>query len=203
MLLSVVMPAYNEAALLESSVCAVADGLRAANRRFELMIVENGSTDATRTIAQALADELAEVDVRVLPRADYGEALRTGVLESTGDVVATLDVDYFDLDFLAAALGRVERDSAPADLVVASKRAEGAHDRRPWFRRLVTFGFTRLATPRLRIPRVGHARHEGAATWRGRAAGPPLPVRRRPVRHRARAASRTSGAHGHRASGDR
>src|SRR5688572_15262141 len=120
------MPAYNEAALLESSVRAVIDGLRATNRRFELIIVENGSTDATPAITQALADELREVDSRTLPRADYGEALRTGVLESTGGVVATFDVDYFDLDFLAAALTQVERDSGPADLVVASKRAKGA-----------------------------------------------------------------------------
>jgi hypothetical protein len=66
------------------------------------------------------------------------------VLAARGAVVVTFDVDYYDLGFLAAALGRIERDVEPADLVVASKRAAGAHDRRPWPRRFVTAAFSRL-----------------------------------------------------------
>ena len=143
-MLSVVMPAHNETALLDSSVHHVVDGLRARREPFEVMVIENGSTDSTLAIARQLADEIEEVQVRTLPRPDYGSAMRTGLLESTGDVVVTFDVDYYDLEFLAAAFDKVEREPEPADLVVASKRAAGAQDRRPWFRRLVTAGFTAL-----------------------------------------------------------
>ena len=136
------MPAHNESDLLETSVRTVVEGLRSLRQPFELVVVENGSTDATAAIARKLAEELDAVELRTLPRADYGQALRTGLLESGGDVVATFDVDYYDLDFLALALAELDRGRDPADLVIASKRASGARDRRPRFRRLVTAGFT-------------------------------------------------------------
>jgi glycosyltransferase involved in cell wall biosynthesis len=100
------MPAHNETVLLESSVRDVVDGLRARDKAFELMVVENGSTDTTLAIARDLAEEIDEVEVRTLPRPDYGSAMRTGLLESSGEIVVTFDVDYYDLDFLAAALDR-------------------------------------------------------------------------------------------------
>jgi glycosyltransferase involved in cell wall biosynthesis len=137
-MLSIVMPAHNETDMLESSVREVTAGLRSAGDPFELLVVENGSTDTTLAIARQLAAELPEVEVETLPRADYGIALRTGVLAARGTVVATFDVDYYDLGFLADALTLVEGGREPADIVVASKRAAGAHDRRPRPRRLVT-----------------------------------------------------------------
>lgn len=138
------MPAHNETEMLESSVREVTTGVRSAGRPFELLVVENGSTDTTLTIARQLAHELTEVTVESLPRADYGAALRTGVLAARGTVVVTFDVDYYDLGFLAEALAQVERDVGPADVVVASKRAAGARDRRPWLRRVVTAAFSGL-----------------------------------------------------------
>lgn len=138
------MPAHNETEMLESSVREVTSGLRSAGRPFELLVVENGSADTTLAIARQLADELPEVAVHTLPRADYGKALRAGLLAANGAVVVTFDVDYYDLGFLDHALVRIESDADPADIVVASKRAAGAHDRRPWLRRLVTAAFSRL-----------------------------------------------------------
>ena len=138
------MPAHNEAEMLESSVREVTSGLRSAGRPFELLVVENGSSDTTPAIARQLADELPEVAVHTLPRADYGKALRVGLLAANGVVVVTFDVDYYDLDFLDSALARIERDADAADIVVASKRAAGAHDRRPLPRRLVTAAFSGL-----------------------------------------------------------
>ena len=52
---SVVMPAYNEAELLELSVKEVTEGLRGRRGPFELIIVENGSQDATPEIADRLS----------------------------------------------------------------------------------------------------------------------------------------------------
>src|SRR5579862_9693815 len=59
--LTVVMPAFNEAEILESSVMSVVEGLRARGERFEVIIVENGSTDDTAAIADALAESEPEV----------------------------------------------------------------------------------------------------------------------------------------------
>ena len=45
--------------------------------------------------------------------ADYGEALRTGLLESSGEVGVVFDVDYYDLDFLKEALELLRLLRAP------------------------------------------------------------------------------------------
>jgi glycosyltransferase involved in cell wall biosynthesis len=139
--LSVVMPAHNEAALLESSVEEVVSGLRARGEPFEVIVVENGSQDATPAIASRLATEHSEVRVDTLTRADYGRALRTGLLTATGDVVVNFDVDYTDLGFLDAVVVRLGQAEPPA-IIVGSKRAPGAQDQRSRPRRFVTWTFS-------------------------------------------------------------
>lgn len=142
--LSVVMPAYNEAALLERSVGDVVDGLREWNVPFEVRVVENGSTDGTRTVAERLAATVDEVWTHSLPVANYGEAIRTGLLEAHGDVVVLFDVDFHDLGFLKEALTVLDDGEDPVGpvIVVGSKRAPGASDERAWIRRLATGVFT-------------------------------------------------------------
>ena len=135
------MPAYNEAEMLERSVGDVVDRLRAVGRPFEILVVENGSRDGTAAIADRLAAEVPEVGALHLPDADYGAALRAGLLAARGDVVVNFDVDYYDLSFVADAAARLDEADAPA-IVVGSKRAEGAHDQRTALRRLVTGVFT-------------------------------------------------------------
>jgi glycosyltransferase involved in cell wall biosynthesis len=134
------MPAHNEEELLGSSVAEVTAGLRERDLSFEVIVVENGSHDDTRAIAEALAAASPEVRLSTLPRADYGRALRTGLVAATGDVVVNFDVDYTDLGFLDASLIRLGEPDPPA-IVVGSKRAPDAHDERSWPRRFVTFGF--------------------------------------------------------------
>jgi glycosyltransferase involved in cell wall biosynthesis len=139
-MLTVVMPAFNEAAMLESSVRDVTTGLRARGEPFEVIVVENGSTDGTLDVARRIVAANSAVRALHRPIADYGAALRAGLLEARGDVVVNFDVDYYDLAFLADAVTLVRADHGPA-IVVASKRSAGASDERPLLRRLVTRGF--------------------------------------------------------------
>jgi glycosyltransferase involved in cell wall biosynthesis len=143
--LTIVMPAYNESVLLASAVGDVVKGMheRAPGRSFELVVVENGSTDGTLRIARDLADQYTEVRVEHLERPDYGDALRTGLLGARGPVVVNFDTDYYDLDFLERAVPMVRPDDGPA-IVVASKRAAGSRDERPWPRRTVTAVFSTI-----------------------------------------------------------
>lgn len=139
-MLSVVMPAHNEEDFLATAVAEVVSALRARPRPFEVLVVENGSTDSTPALARRLADESAEVRAISIPGADYGGALRTGFLEAQGDLVVIFDVDYYDFGFLDAAVAMVEQAGGP-DIVVGSKRAAGANDTRAGARRLVTAVF--------------------------------------------------------------
>jgi glycosyltransferase involved in cell wall biosynthesis len=142
--ISVVMPAHNEAELLEDSVAAVVEGLRMRGLEFEVLVVENGSADGTLALAHQLGSQFGEVRVDTLPKPDYGAALRRGLLTARGDSVVNFDVDYYDLDFLADAVALVRAHEAPPAIVVGSKRAPGAEDQRSWPRRFVTWAFSSL-----------------------------------------------------------
>jgi glycosyltransferase involved in cell wall biosynthesis len=139
--ITVVMPAFNEAEILETSVKSVAEGLRERGDPFEIVIVQNGSTDGTDSIADSLAASFPEVRVEHRLEADYGRALRAGLLAARGAVVVNFDADFFDLEFLGAAVARVREPNGPA-IVVGTKRGEGAHDSRAPLRKLATAVFS-------------------------------------------------------------
>jgi glycosyltransferase involved in cell wall biosynthesis len=137
---SVVMPAHNEEGLLDTTLTEVTKALRGRELRFEVLVVENGSTDATLADARAFAADDDTVVVLTRPRADYGEAMRAGILAATGDVVVVFDVDYYDAAFVDRVLPALTTPGGPA-IVVGSKRAPGTTDTRPWPRRAITAAF--------------------------------------------------------------
>ena len=141
-MISVVMPAHDEAPFLAPAVREVAEGMRSRGE-FEIIVVENGSTDATADVGKDLMEEIPELRVLSLGAADYGKALRMGFLAARGEVVAFFDVDYYDLGFLDRAVALMDQIEGPA-VVVGSKRGEGAIDIRPWARRMVTLVFSNI-----------------------------------------------------------
>lgn len=140
--LSIVLPAHNEVALLSSTVSNLVAGLADKVGNFEIIVVENGSKDGTLKLARLLAEELSCVRVLTQPIGNYGAALASGITAAQGRRVATFDVDYYDLSFLRDALQRM--NVGDAGVVIASKRAPGASDRRPFPRRVVTLVFTMI-----------------------------------------------------------
>lgn len=88
---SVVLPVYNGAAFLAESVGSV---LTQTLDDFELLIVDDGSTDGSRAIALALADRDSRVRVLVGGgRRGLVEALNAGLLEAKAPFVARMDAD--------------------------------------------------------------------------------------------------------------
>ena len=76
-----------------------------------------------------------------LPDPDYGLAVRTGMEKagSTGWLVL-FNIDYYACDFIED----VRELATENDAVIASKTAPGSRDRRPWLRRLTTWGLNFL-----------------------------------------------------------
>lgn len=138
--MSIVLPAHNEADLLEECVRDLVKAMRERAASFEMIVVENGSRDDTAELAASIAAYTPEVRVTSLPRADYGAAVAMGFEQARGDIVVHFDVDYADVGFLDKGVALVE--SGGAGIVLASKRAPGANDRRPMSRRILTLGFT-------------------------------------------------------------
>jgi glycosyltransferase involved in cell wall biosynthesis len=141
LLLSVVMPAFNEEEYLPKAGRQLSGALRERSVGFEIVVCENGSTDDTISVAKRLAEEIPELRVVELPDPDYGRALRAGFLAAKGDLVVNLDVDAADVSFVDSALERMGKPDEPA-IVIGSKRAHGADDTRGASRRLVSAVFS-------------------------------------------------------------
>ncbi|HID42766.1 MAG TPA: flippase-like domain-containing protein [Archaeoglobaceae archaeon] len=91
---SIVLPAYNEAARLENAVETVEKFLREMDYDYEIIIAEDGSTDGTDKIANHL--EKSNERIRHLhseERLGRGKALTNAFLSADGDIVVYLDVD--------------------------------------------------------------------------------------------------------------
>ncbi len=141
--LSIVIPAHNEAAIIRETTVTVVDGLRKRPWTFEVIIVENGSSDDTAAQANTLAAEYPEVEARSRPHGDYGLALREGFLRARGAVVSNFDADFYDLDFLDRAVPLVIDPAGPV-IVVGTKRGAGSQDHRAIVRKVVTRTFSTL-----------------------------------------------------------
>ena len=90
----VVIPVLNEAHVLEKSVRTVLEYLRGnVSYRWQVVIVDNGSTDGTQDVAKRLTGQEPEVRFLHLHQRGRGRALRHAWLQGTADVVCYMDVD--------------------------------------------------------------------------------------------------------------
>lgn len=137
--LSLVIPVYNEADYIPIALPLLVTAVEETGAPYQILIVENGSTDGTAAVTRELAAGLA-VEVISLERADYGAAMRAGFLAAEGEWVVNLDIDYFSAEFLR----RVLEQPPSVDLVIGSKRDPSSRDRRPLIRRLATRVFNLL-----------------------------------------------------------
>lgn len=134
--ITIVIPVYNEEAILEAAVKDLLDRLSAFDFSFELLLAENGSKDATVAIASELSKRFSNVRSFSLGEPNYGKALKRGILEARGDIVICDEIDLCDTDFYRRALDLLE--SSQADLVVGSKVLDSSSDERPAMRHLAT-----------------------------------------------------------------
>lgn len=148
-LLSVIIPVYNEAAILAKTVRTVHDlVLREAAKvlggeGFEIWLCENGSTDNTREVAEFLSQRYGSVKYLSLPLPDYGEAVCQGLSAAAGRYCVVFDADCLDGSFLRHAIEAL----STGDIVVGAKNTRGLHgpaDRRPWRRRVITRGYNAI-----------------------------------------------------------
>jgi glycosyltransferase involved in cell wall biosynthesis len=134
--LSIVIPVYNEEAILESAVKDLLDRLERFETPFELILAENGSRDRTVGLAEELSARFSEVRTFSLGEPNYGKALKRGILLARGEIVICDEIDLCDTDFYQRALALL--DAYEADLVVGSKVLDTSSDERPFLRHFAT-----------------------------------------------------------------
>lgn len=104
-----VIPAYNEEQRLPQTLRAVTAYLATTYLDWEVLVVDDGSADATARTVQAVGDERVQL-IRWPVNRGKGHAVRIGILASRGDRVLMCDADNAtpieQVDLLHAALDR-------------------------------------------------------------------------------------------------
>ena len=92
--LSVVAPAYNESANLPGLVAEVADTLKSSGGTWEMVVVDDGSTDDSVAVLKKLQQPYPQLRIiRLAKNAGQTAALDAGLKHARGRFVATLDAD--------------------------------------------------------------------------------------------------------------
>jgi dolichyl-phosphate beta-glucosyltransferase len=138
-MLSLVLPAYNEARRLETSLARCVEHLRHRGIEAEIILADDGSSDATVDVfhrAKLLLPH-AGLTYRVLRLAHRGKgaAVRAGILAATGDPVMFLDADLtIPVEIIDGFLDALDNG---ADIAIASRYVAGSIVDRPWWRRVL------------------------------------------------------------------
>ena len=150
--LAVIVPAYNESERIQGALSQVLRYLDEAGVEGQVIVVDDGSADETRALAQQVATGDARVHiVRYDTNRGKGYAVRQGVAAADADVIVFLDADLStpvsEIDKVLAAV----REGA--DLVIGSRFRPGANvmQRQPLLRRAFGAGFRWLARSMLKL----------------------------------------------------
>jgi dolichyl-phosphate beta-glucosyltransferase len=112
---SIVIPAYNEARRLPATVAAWRAFLERQGYAWQLVVVDDGSTDQTASVAE----QAGATAIRLDPNQGKGGAVRAGVLRAEGNVIVYADADLNVAPFhLSEALRLLEQG---ADLVIGRR----------------------------------------------------------------------------------
>jgi glycosyltransferase involved in cell wall biosynthesis len=144
---SIVVPAFNEAAIIEknlSTLCEYAKSLE-SEYRWELIIVNDGSTDETGDLAEAFAHTRDNVYVlHHMFNFRLGQALRFAFQKCQGDYVVVMDLDLsYSPDHIGKMLDRIRETRAK--IVIASPYMEGGKvSNVPWRRKTLSIWANRF-----------------------------------------------------------
>lgn len=141
-MLTVVIPCFNEELRLPDTVERIEKYLDARKAAYELILVDDGSTDGTRAVMDAAAQHHASVRIEAMPHnRGKGRALATGVGAAKGDQILVTDADLStpieELEKLQAAL------EGGAGIAIASRALRGSKVEvsQPLYRVLMGKGF--------------------------------------------------------------
>jgi glycosyltransferase involved in cell wall biosynthesis len=153
--LSIVIPAYNEADLIEGTLSAVADFIKSRALDAEVLVVDDGSRDGTGDLAAQAISRLG-LNGRVIavkPNAGKANAVRTGVLAASGSLILFSDAD---LSTPLDEFGKLHEAVAnSADIAIASRALPGARLEPPqsWIREHIGRAFA-LVRRGIILPRI-------------------------------------------------
>jgi len=145
-MLSIIIAAYNEENRIGESLLKIKAYLDARGSDYEIIVVDDGSTDNTRQMAANYKSEITNLKVIGYPEnKGKGYALRQGVFASKGDAVLLTDADLStpidELDRLLPLISNQQHD-----VVIGSRALEPNKvlKKQPWWRQGMGKTFNRI-----------------------------------------------------------
>lgn len=144
---SIVVPAYNEAPIIEKNLAILCQYMEAleAEYRWELLIINDGSTDETGALAETFASTRENVHVlHHITNFGLGQALRFAFNHCRGEYIVTLDLDLsYAPEHIERLLTKIRETKAK--IVVTSPYAPGGKiSNVPWLRRTLSIWANRF-----------------------------------------------------------
>jgi dolichyl-phosphate beta-glucosyltransferase len=157
-LVSVIIPAYNEERRLPASLRRVVQFVQSQPYEVEVIVVDDGSQDATAAIVDEFAGQYPFVHLVRNAHGGKGAAVRTGITQGSGQYLVISDTD------LAVPIEQLPKFLPPQldgyDLAIASREVKGAHRyNEPYYRHLMGRVYNLLvrwiAVPRIQDTQCG------------------------------------------------
>ena len=124
LLLSIVIPAYNEETRLPQSLAAIVDFLKAQNFESEVLVIDDGSSDRTPDIVKEFSAKYPFIQLLQPGRGGKGHAVKAGMLQVKGEYAFLCDAD------LAMPITELPKFLPPQqngyEIAIGSREGEGA-----------------------------------------------------------------------------
>ena len=140
--ISVVVPCYKEAEVIETNIKTLSQYLKGRFLHFEIIVVTDGSPDDTRKNIERFGNAHPDIPLILIPFAKNqgkGAAIKAGVLASKFDPILFIDADLTipidELEKFTSAIGS-------ADIAIASRLVSGSsfEEPAPWYRVMLARG---------------------------------------------------------------
>ena len=157
MFVSVIIPAFNEAARLPLTLAATASYFAARGEAFEILVIDDGSTDATAAVAAEFAARHPEVSLHCLSyggNRGKGYAVRYGMLRAGGELRLFCDADLSTpAEEYEVVLSAMTAQGAQIGIGSRPLRASHLLVHQPWYREQLGRGFN-AAVQLLAVPGI-------------------------------------------------
>lgn len=141
--LSVILPAYNEQDAIHRVLAEIVEALADEPLRYEILVVDDASTDGTPELAEQFAQTCWQCPVRVIrcvERRGAGAARKVGIRQAQGELIVMLDADG---TYPADAIPELLRYFPAYDQVNGARTSE--QGTLPWLRRPAKWFIRKLA----------------------------------------------------------
>lgn len=146
--ISIVIPSFNEENNIRTgALSGMVDYLKVQKYSWEIIVVDDGSTDKTAEVAENFSKNHKNIIVLREPHRGKGGTVIAGMLKASGDIIIFVDMDQATpIDQLAKILPKF---SEGYDIVIGSRAGrEGA----PLIRKIMASGFSLLRNLVLQLP---------------------------------------------------